>query len=150
MGKVDEILLRARARAREKNLPYEGALTPQEAHEILGAVHSARLVDVRTHAEWNWVGKIPGSVQIEWNTYPTGKPNPHFITELKQHVAPDSLTMFICRSGGRSHSAAAAATEVGYRTSYNVLEGFQGDKDSSGHRDSIGGWRKAGLPWVQS
>jgi rhodanese-related sulfurtransferase len=58
--------------------------------------------------------------------------------------------MFICRSGNRSHFAAAAATEAGFRDCYNVLEGFQGNKDANGHRDRLGGWRAAGLPWYQS
>ncbi|MBA2690593.1 MAG: rhodanese-like domain-containing protein [Burkholderiales bacterium] len=150
MGKITEILTRAQARAKEFNLPYEGALTPAEAYEILAVAPGAKLVDVRTRAEWDWVGRIPGSVQIEWNGYPGGQLNPNFINELKQQVDPESLTMFICRSGARSHAAAMAATHAGYKDSYNVLEGFQGDKDPAGHRDSVGGWRNAGLPWVQS
>jgi len=150
METISEILARAQARARESNLPYEGALTPAEAFAIMTLAPGAKLVDVRTRAEWDWIGKIPGTVQIEWSTYPSGQPNPNFIAEIKQQIDSESLTMFICRSGGRSHAAAALATEAGYRSSYNVLEGFQGDKDAAGHRDSIGGWRKAGLPWVQS
>ena len=58
--------------------------------------------------------------------------------------------MFMCRSGARSHAAAAAAKQLGYTEAYNVLEGFEGDKDPLGHRNTVGGWRKAGLPWVQS
>jgi rhodanese-related sulfurtransferase len=58
--------------------------------------------------------------------------------------------MFLCRSGGRSHNAAALAKQNGYTEVYNVLEGFEGDKDAHGHRNTVGGWRKAGLPWVQS
>ncbi|MES2353062.1 MAG: rhodanese-like domain-containing protein [Pseudomonadota bacterium] len=150
METISEILARAQARAREGNFLYEGALTPAEAFAIITSTPGAKLVDVRTRAEWDWIGKIPGSVQIEWNTYPGGQLNPNFVAELKEQVAPESLTIFICRSGGRSHAAAVLATELGYRDSYNVLEGFQGDKDQAGHRDSIGGWRKAGLPWVQS
>ena len=61
----------------------------------------------------------------------------------------DAPVMFMCRSGARSHGAAIAATQAGYPNSFNVLEGFEGDKDSNGHRSSVGGWRKAGLPWVQ-
>jgi rhodanese-related sulfurtransferase len=149
MEKVAEILQAAHARAAEKHLPYEGALTPAEAHQVMTLVPSAKLVDVRTQAEWNYVGTIPGSVRIEWQTYPDGQPNPHFLAELKQQVHADSLVMFICRSGVRSHGAAAAAAHAGFRDSYNVLEGFQGNKDPLGHRDSVGGWRKAGLPWLQ-
>ncbi len=147
---IAKILAAAQTRAKEKNLPYEGALMPAEAEEILRIAPGAKLVDVRTHAEWEWVGTIPGAVQIEWNQYPGGKPNPHFLVELKTQVDPESLVLFICRSGGRSHAAAAAATVAGYRDSYNVLEGFEGDKDAEGHRNVKGGWRAAGLPWVQS
>ncbi len=149
MGQISEILTRAQARAEELGLPYEGALTPDEAYQILRLAPGAKLVDVRTRAELNWVGVIPDSVQIEWSFYPGGQPNPNFINELKQRVDPESVTIFICRSGARSHMAAITATNAGYRDSYNVLEGFQGDKDAAGHRDSVGGWRKAGLPWVQ-
>jgi rhodanese-related sulfurtransferase len=150
MDQVNEILLQAQERGKQMGLPYQGALTPLEANEILKLMPDAKLVDVRTRAEWDWVGKIPGSVQIEWNTYPGGQPNADFIAELKHQVNANALTMFICRSGARSSAAAKAATETGYQNSYNVLEGFQGDKDENGHRDSVNGWRKAGLPWVQS
>jgi rhodanese-related sulfurtransferase len=149
MDPVKEILQAAYARAQQKNLPYAGALTPAEAYRITTLASRAKLVDVRTHAEWNYVGTIPGSVRIEWQTYPDGQPNAHFLSELKQQVNPEDVVMFICRSGARSHAAAVAATRAGYRDSYNVLEGFQGNKDANGHRDSIGGWRNAGLPWVQ-
>jgi rhodanese-related sulfurtransferase len=57
--------------------------------------------------------------------------------------------MFLCRSGARSHSAAEAATRAGWRECYNVLEGFEGDKDAAHHRGTVGGWKKAGLPWIQ-
>jgi rhodanese-related sulfurtransferase len=149
METVKEILQAAQARAKQKHLPYEGALTPAEAYQIMTLAPQAKLVDVRTQAEWNYVGTIPDSVRIEWQTYPDGRPNPHFLSELKQQVNPEGVVMFICRSGVRSHAAAVAATQAGYRDSYNVLEGFQGDKDANRHRDSIGGWRNAGLPWVQ-
>ncbi len=149
MATVKEILQVAQARAKQKNLPYEGALTPAEAYRIMTLAPQAKLVDVRTQAEWNYVGTIPGSVRIEWQTYPDGQPNPHFLSELKQQVNSAQVVMFICRSGVRSHAAAVEATQAGYRNSYNVLEGFQGNKDANGHRDSTGGWRNAGLPWVQ-
>ncbi len=149
MSTISEILARAQSRAEEQHLPYEGALTPAEAYEILQRAPGATLVDVRTRAEQDWVGRIPDAKRIEWNAYPSGQQNPHFMDEMKQQVDPESLVMFICRSGTRSHAAAAAATEAGFRDSYNVLEGFQGDKDQHGHRDSVGGWRVAGLPWVQ-
>jgi rhodanese-related sulfurtransferase len=107
-------------------------------------------VDVRTRAELDYVGRIPDSVEIEWQSYPSGQPNPAFLAQLAQQVDKEALVMFICRSGVRSHFAAAAAAAAGYTQCYNVLEGFQGDKDSHGRRDSVGGWRVAGLPWYQS
>jgi rhodanese-related sulfurtransferase len=150
MGRLTEILERAQQRARDKQLPYDGALTPSEAHELLTLAPGAKLVDVRTRAELDWVGRIPGSVEIEWQGYPDGRINPNFATELRGQVDPESLVMFLCRSGGRSHNAAALAKQNGYTEVYNVLEGFEGDKDAHGHRNTVGGWRKAGLPWVQS
>lgn len=147
---ISEILERAQARAHEQGLPYIGALLPAEAFELLQSAPGAKLVDVRTRAEWDYVGRIPGAVQIEWQTYPAGRLNPTFLGELQAQVDKEALVMFICRSGARSHAAAAAATAAGYSQCCNVLEGFEGNKDAHGHRNTIGGWRVAGLPWVQS
>ena len=149
MGKITEILEVAQQRAKELNLPYEGALLPEEAYEIMENAPGAKLVDTRTRAEMDWVGRIPGAVEIEWQVYPGMKLNPHFMTQLEQQVDREALTMFICRSGQRSHFAAIAATQAGYTDCYNVLEGFEGDKDTDEHRNTRGGWRKAGLPWKQ-
>lgn len=150
MGTLTDILRLAKARAEKMGLPYEGALTPQEAHAVLQLAPGSRIVDVRTRAELDWVGRIPGAIEIEWNSYPGCVPNPHFITHLKKQADPESLLLFICRSGARSHNAAIAATEAGMPDCYNVLEGFEGDKDAHGQRGRIGGWRHAGLPWQQS
>ena len=150
MGKITEILNKAQQRAKEDKLPYEGALTPSEAYEILQCAPGAKLVDVRTRAELDWVGRIPGAVEIEWVTYPGMKPNPNFMAALEQQVDKESLVMFICRSGARSHNAAVAATAAGFADCYNVLEGFEGDQDADKHRNTSNGWRKAGLPWEQS
>lgn len=150
MGRLTAILETAQGRAKAKGLPYDGALTPSEAHELLALAPGARLIDVRTRAEWDWVGRIPGSVEIEWQVYPGGRPNPDFGVQLQQQVDREALTMFLCRSGARSHAAAAAAKEAGYTAVYNVMEGFEGDRDGEGRRNNVGGWRKAGLPWQQS
>lgn len=146
--KIEGILEAAHKRARELGLPYAGALSPAEAYALMQA--GARLVDIRTQAELYWVGRIPGAVMVEWNSYPAGALNLDFIDQLSDFVAPEETTMFICRSGGRSHHAAIAAAQAGFRHSYNVLEGFEGDKDPDGHRNTTGGWRVAGLPWIQS
>ncbi len=145
-----ENLDKARQRAKELRLPYDGALTPREAQEVLREIPEAKLVDVRTRAELEWVGRIPGAVEVELLTYPGSRPNPDFVKQLEQQVGKNAPVMFICRSGGRSHNAAMIAQQAGYAECYNVLEGFEGDKDSSGHRNSQGGWRHAGLPWTQS
>jgi len=134
-------------RANQLKLPYAGALTPAEAHTLMQA--GAKLVDVRTLPELLYVGRVPGSLPVEWQTYPGNHLNPGFLAQLAQVARPEDTLMFICRSGARSHSAAAAATQAGWRESYNVLEGFEGDKDAAQHRNTVGGWRKAGLPWVQ-
>jgi len=147
MADADSIRKIARQRAVELKLPYAGALLPQEAHVLMG--EGAKLVDVRTKAELEWVGRVPGSLAVEWNSWPGGKPNPDFVSQVESQVRKDTPVMFLCRSGARSHNAAIAAAQAGFGESYNVLEGFEGDKDSKGHRNTSGGWRVAGLPWIQ-
>jgi rhodanese-related sulfurtransferase len=147
---LDDILKTAKQRGQKMGLPYAGALTPKEAHEVMQQQANARLVDVRTRAEWDWVGRVPKAVEVEFLSYPGSVPNDEFIDQLKAKVPQDALVMFLCRSGGRSHNAAAIATEEGYAHCYNVLEGFEGDRDAQGQRNKVGGWRAAGLPWVQS
>jgi rhodanese-related sulfurtransferase len=150
MTNIDEILTQARARA--PGQPYAGAVTPQEAWSLLQADPRVKLVDVRTNAERDWVGRVAiaegqhGAVQ--WSTWPGGVPNPDFVQQLEQVAGKDQVLLFLCRSGVRSRHAAKAATESGYANSFDILEGFEGDKDAEGHRKSVGGWCKAGLPWV--
>lgn len=145
---MDEIKQKARQRGTQLKLPYAGALLPAEAHALMRG--GAKLIDVRTGAELHFVGSVPGSEAIEWNTYPEGQRNPAFLEQLAEAVRKDEAVMFLCRSGVRSHHAAIAATAAGWSEAYNILEGFEGDKDAGGHRNVAGGWRKAGLPWVQS
>ena len=149
MGKLTETLTLAQQRGQALGLPYAGALTPQEAFDLLRLAPGARLVDVRTRAEWDWVGRVPGAVEIEWNQYPGGVRNPHFLAELNRQVEPGVPVLFLCRSGARSDGAARLATEAGYGDCYNILEGFEGDKDANGRRNTTGGWRHSGLPWHQ-
>jgi len=146
---IDLILAAAGDRARQMGLPYNGALLPQEAWQLWKSMPGAQLVDVRTRAEWDWVGRIPGAIEIELLSYPGNRPNPAFVQELQQKVSAEAPVLFICRSGGRSHNAAMLALQAGYTESYNVLEGFEGDRDAQGHRNTTGGWRAAELPWVQ-
>ncbi len=101
MGRLTDLLQLAQERGRELGLPYAGALTPQEAYEVWHLAPGAKVVDVRTRAEWDWVGRIPGAVEIEWMSYPDNRTNSHFLSQLKQQVDREALLMFICRSGAR-------------------------------------------------
>lgn len=143
------ILETAQHRASENNLPYQGTLTPQEAYALLQNGAGTKLVDVRSRAELDWVGRVPGAVEVEWATYPGMIANPQFLTQLAQYVTPTTRLLFLCRSGARSNAAAILATQNGYANCYNILEGFEGDKDTEQHRNMLNGWRAAGLPWVQ-
>lgn len=148
----NDILSTARQRGRDNQLPYAGAVTPPEAYALLQQNPKAKLVDVRTTAERDWVGRvgIPEAqhAAVQWNLYPGGTPNPDFMAQLSQVALKDDVLLFLCRSGVRSRHAAKLATEAGYANSFDILEGFEGDKDAQGHRKTVGGWCKAGLPWL--
>lgn len=151
MGRLTEILTTAQIRAKEANLPYEGVVLPHEAAELLGLAPGAKLVDVRSRAELDLVGMIPYAIHAEFRHFPGWALNPHFLTQLRQQIDLEALTMFICRNGARSHHAAIAATEGGWRNSYNVAEGFEGDfNKTTSRRNELNGWRVHGLPWVQT
>ena len=150
MSTRDDILAAARERA--DGLPYTGAVTPQEAWALLQADPRVKLVDVRTNAERDWIGRVAvpeaqhGAVQ--WSLYPGGAPNPDFATQLQGVADKDDVLLFLCRSGVRSRHAARTAVELGYAQAFDILEGFEGDRDPEGHRKTVSGWCKAGLPWV--
>jgi len=149
METIESILETAQRRAEEMRLPYKGALLPIEAYRVLQESAQAQLVDVRTRAELDWVGRIPGATEIELRSYPEMQPNPEFLEQLAQQADQKLPVLFICRSGARSSQAAAVATEAGFAESYNILEGFEGDRNEEGHRGRISGWKAAGLPWEQ-
>jgi rhodanese-related sulfurtransferase len=150
MKDINEILETAQQRAEEMGLAYKGALLPAEAFAVLQAMPEARIVDVRCQAELDWVGRIPGAIEIELRTYPGMQPNPHFLDQLSDKIADDNaVLMFICRSGNRSDHAATIMSQNGFPNCYNILEGFEGDKDENGHRGQQAGWKAARLPWVQ-
>ena len=146
-SKVIEI---AKKRSIDLGLPYFGALTPMEVWGLAQSGVSITIVDVRTRAEWVFVGHVPESIKIEWQHFPSGALNPNFITTLKDSVNMDSNIVFMCRSGARSNDAAILAASEGFPRIFNMLEGFEGDLDPNGHRNKIGGWRAAGLAWQQS
>ncbi len=122
---------------------------------------TAVLVDVRTKAEWSYVG-IPDlssvgkkPILVEWQTFPAGQVDPQFAAKLDGQltaagVAKDHEIFFLCRSGGRSKSAATVMAAMGYSRCRNVADGFEGPLDPWRHRGAAGGWKAAGLPWIQT
>ena len=139
-------------------MSYAGDITPEQAWKLLSDNPDAVLVDVRTDAEWRFVGVPDLSgldrqvVFIEWNKS-SGQRNTNFLAELRDQIPPatdggEQPVIFLCRSGNRSISAAEAATEAGLTPAYNVLDGFEGQLDGGGHRGGTG-WRAIGLPWKQ-
>lgn len=145
----DELILaRAHARGVAERLAYAGALTPEEAWLLLKLRSDACLVDVRSEAERELVGAIPGAREVEFMRYPDWEENPDFVAQVRREVATQALVLLICRSGQRSHRAAELLRQAGYRQVFNVLEGFEGAKDAQGRR-TLNGWRQRGLPWQQ-
>lgn len=127
---------------------YAGDVAPQLACQWWQA-GAAVLVDVRTDAEREWVGFIPGAVAVAWKQWPGMAMNPRFDEALKAAVPVGKKAVLLCRSGVRSIAAAKRATELGIEA-YNILEGFEGNPDGAAHRGTTGGWRAHGLPWRQN
>lgn len=131
-------------------------VAPNQVWEALRTDPQARLVDVRTDAEWNFVG-LPDlaetgqdPVLIPWQMFPTMQVNGAFTDHLRQAgLTPDNKLYFICRSGGRSLAAGRAAEAAGFPNAYNVQDGFEGPPDDEGHRGTVAGWKAQGLPWRQ-
>ncbi|MBS1154569.1 MAG: Rhodanese-related sulfurtransferase [Proteobacteria bacterium] len=143
---VADILEQARDRARANGARYRGALLPHEAWQLLQSESRARLVDIRSAEEWALIGTVPGAIQVQWKLYPDWERNPRFLDELEAQVSSDNLIILLCRSGVRSREAAEWLTREGYNDVFNVLEGFEGDKNEAGQR-VIAGWKVRGLPW---
>jgi rhodanese-related sulfurtransferase len=129
---------------------------PVQVWEALRTDPKAQLVDVRTDAEWNFVGLPDLSsvgkqvVPVQWQVYPSMQHNTAFAAQLKEAgFSRDHHIYFICRSGQRSLAAAEAAQAAGFPHSYNVAEGFEGTVDAHGHRGEVAGWKAKGLPWRQ-
>lgn len=135
---------------------YAGDISATETWAALEQDPRAVLIDVRTLAEWNYVGLPDLSrlgktvLRIQWQTWPDGAVNPHFAEEVaRAGVEPDQTVYLICRSGARSRSAAQLLTQQGWRAAWNVADGFEGPHDGERHRGTVAGWKFAGLPWVQ-
>lgn len=140
---------------------YAGNVSPETAWHTLGEDRLAQLVDVRTSAEWAYVGGPDLSplgkevVRVEWQSFPSMQVSGDFVHDLsaaleERGVTPDTPLFFICRSGARSSRAAEAATAAGWRHCFNIATGFEGDRDALGHRGSVTGWKVDRLPWTQS
>lgn len=138
--------------------PQVGEVTSAETFEALNSDPSARLIDVRTQAEWSYVGlpdvtSTPGGepVLIEWQTFPTMAVSEDFGQALAGACPDRSAALyFICRSGARSLAAARLMCAMGYERCFNVTDGFEGPPDANGHRGTVAGWKVAGLPWRQT
>lgn len=144
---AESIFDRAHLRRVELDLDYAGAVTPPEAWRLV-RLGAARLIDVRTAPEFKFVGRVPGSVNIEWHGHDPA-PRKLFLQRLREAVKEDEPVLLICRSAKRSDDAAFAAAEAGFKRVYNVLEGFEGQLDRNRQRGNIDGWRFRGLPWEQ-
>ena len=127
---------------------YAGDVTPEQAAAWVAA-GDAVLVDVRSDAEREWVGFVPGGAGVAWKQWPGMAMNPAFDAGVQAAVPAGKKAVMLCRSGVRSIAAARRATELGLEA-YNILEGFEGDADEQGHRGRKGGWRLHGLPWKQN
>lgn len=153
MSDLQKILALAHQRSEENKFSYTGALLPNEAFAVLQANPQAVLIDVRTKAELELVGRIPNALNVEWATYPGMVANPdfsqQFLEQLNQNgVDKNGVLIFMCRTGGRSHNAATVATSLGFTQVYNMLEGFEGEANPLKQRTLINGWKFAGLPWT--
>ena len=127
---------------------YAGDVTPQQAAQWM-ASGVAVLVDVRSDAEREWVGYVPGAVPLAWKQWPGMVQNANFDEGIRAAVPAGRKAVLHCRSGVRSVAAARRATELGLEA-YNILEGFEGNPDEHGQRGRTGGWRFRGLPWKQN
>ena len=136
---------------------YAGDISAKQAWEKLSEDPDAVLIDVRTEAEYTWVGNPNLSdlgkdpLRIPWQMFPGMDINLEFVNQVSSSgVDKDAPLLFICRSGVRSAHAAEAMTAAGFRECYNVAGGFEGDRDTDGHRGNVGGWKVDGLPWLQN
>ncbi len=126
---------------------YAGDIPLALAHEWWTR-GDAMIVDVRTQAELDWVGRVPNTESVQWKIYPGMVINGDFDRELIAKISREKPVLFLCRSGVRSIDAARRAQALGY-VAYNVLEGFEGDPDAHQQRGKKNGWRHAGYVWVQ-
>lgn len=144
----------------QKGDNYAGDLDASAAWNLLSSDPKAQLVDVRTAAEWTFVG-LPdlsglgrATHTIEWQSFPEMQINEDFAdvaADALRRSGADEQTplLLLCRSGARSKAAAIALTRAGFTHAYNVAGGFEGNVDHEGHRGNVNGWKATGLPWRQ-
>jgi rhodanese-related sulfurtransferase len=142
------LLRQARDAVAPQSLPYSANIAPEAAWALFEQ-QAAVLIDVRTAEERKFVGYVPGSLHLPWLMGTALQTNPRFVRELEAKVPKSAVVLLLCRSGARSVSAASAAVRAGFQHVYNILEGFEGELDDSGHRGQHSGWRFRGLPWIQ-
>jgi len=135
---------------------YGGDISPSKTMEMLKSDPTSVLVDVRTFAEWHYVGtpdlRSIGKdiIKIEWRTLPNMDLNEKFVNELENKITDkDQTILFLCRTGGRSREAAITMTAKGYTNCYNIEDGFEGSLDPRMHRGTLSGWKAEKLPWGQ-
>lgn len=145
---IEKILSQAHMRAEQTGLPYAGAVTPTEAYALISQDADAVLVDVRSRAELELVGRVQVATHVEWAFYPGMVANTEFAAQLLAQVDKSRTVVFMCRTGGRSHNAALLAQQLGYSKAYNMVEGFEGEANELKQRTLINGWKHAGLPWT--
>lgn len=146
--KLAESLVLANQQAIAEGLKFAGRVSPDEAWKLF-VNGQAHLVDVRAAEERKFVGHVPNTFHVAWQTGPALIKNPRFLRELESKLPKDAVILLLCRSGKRSAAAAEAATAAGFKYVFNVYEGFEGDLDENQQRGASGGWRQRGLPWVQ-
>lgn len=131
------------------------SIDPIEASAILEQEQSARLIDVRSKVEFDYVGHPLGALHVPWKEFPDWNENPNFVASVETalakdgHNAKDRALLMLCRSGVRSLHAGATLVRNGYSRVYNIEGGFEGERDAQQHRGNINGWRFHGLPWEQ-
>lgn len=137
---------------------YAGDLQSKDAWALLAAEDTAALIDVRTRAEWTFVGIVDLSdvgrtpVLVEWQSFPDMAVDPAFADKVEAALGKsesDRPLLFLCRSGARSRAAAVTMSERGFARCYNISDGFEGPANHQRHRGNVAGWKAEGLPWMQ-
>ncbi len=148
-----------------KQTRAERYLTSKEAYEeIQVEEHKILFLDVRTRAEVEVVGmptvadaNVPYMLMAEpmtwnddWGSFKMVR-NQNFLAAVKERLEEKGLTrddkvFLMCRSGGRSASAADLLSEAGFTNVFSVVDGYEGDKAKNGKR-ILNGWKNSDLPW---